>query len=92
MAKSLPITMTLAAIVAAFGAATGPAYADNVVLNQWYTGQFGATANTPLFGPSVFGPSFDGPVLPSGFAGAIDAPCGNFLDDHPDKSRHPYRD
>jgi hypothetical protein len=79
MGKNLPITMTLAAIVAAFGAALGPAYADNIVFNQWYTGQFGLRGNgppTPLFGPSLFGPSFHGPIVTGGFANAIDAPAG----------------
>ena len=79
MGKSLPTTMAVAAIVAAFGAATGPAYADNIVLNQWYTGQFEAAPNTPLFGGPL-GPGIplgvNGPVLPSGFANAISAPVG----------------
>jgi len=76
MGKSLPTTMAVAAIVAAFGAATGPAYADNIVLNQWYTGQFEAAPNTPLFGPGGGVLGLNGPVLPSGFANAIDAPAG----------------
>jgi hypothetical protein len=77
MGKSVPTTMAVAAIVAAFGAATGPAYADNIVLNQWYTGQFGAASNTPLSGGPL-GPTVvlgqNGPVLPSGLASAITAP------------------
>jgi hypothetical protein len=70
--------MAVAAIVAAFGAATGPAYADNIVLNQWYTGQFGDTANTSLSGGLAVASSLgvNGPVLPSGFANAIVAPAG----------------
>jgi hypothetical protein len=78
MGKNLPTTMAVVAIVAAFGAATGPAYADNIVLNQWYTGQFGQT-DTPLFGgPLGLGTPIgvNGPVLPSGFAIAI-TPEGN---------------
>ena len=80
MGKSLPTTMAVVAIVAAFGAATGPSYADIIVLNQWYTGQFEAAPNTPLFGGPL-GPGIplgvNGPVLPSGFADAIIAPAGN---------------
>ena len=76
MGKSLPTTMAVVAIVAAFGAATGPSYADIIVLNQWYTGQFGQTPGTPLFGPAPALVGVNGPVLPSGFANAISAPVG----------------
>jgi len=65
---------------------TPAAKADNVVLNQWYTGQFGNDWPTPLLGGVDIGLGVDGPILtppvgpcgptaPNGFANAIASPA-----------------
>ncbi len=73
----------LAASAAAIGALSfafvaGPAHADNINLNQWYTAQFGANPPpvTQIFGPAIQTDTH-GPVLPGGFADAVNAPAGN---------------
>jgi hypothetical protein len=58
----------------------GPARADNIIVNQWYTAQFGDNPvpggpPSPIFGPG-FVADFHGPVLPGGFADAVLAPSG----------------
>ncbi len=68
-AKSILLAGAVAAVL---GFAAAPAHADNIVLNQWYTGGF-TTLDTALFGPG-FTTSVHGPVLPGGFADAIAAP------------------
>jgi hypothetical protein len=73
MCSKLALAVLIAS-TAALGSTITRAYADNIVLNQWYTGQF-TTANTPLFGPGV-DLGVNGPVLPGGFANAINAPAG----------------
>ncbi len=52
------------------------AKADNVVANQWYSGQFGTVVPSPVYGPP-YATATDGPVLPGGFADSIDAPTGD---------------
>jgi hypothetical protein len=68
--------MVFAALAtAAIGGLAVPASADNIGLNQWYTGAF-TTPGTALFGPG-FTTNTHGPVLPwPGFADAIAAPAG----------------
>src|SRR5580704_3755110 len=54
--------------------ATG-ASADNIVLNQWYTGAFTMPSPAPLTAGVNDGfLGTDGPVLPDGFADAVLAP------------------
>jgi PEP-CTERM motif len=70
----------LAAAVAAgaIGAVAAPtaASADNIVLNQWYTGTFTSPAPMPLAGgPFKYFLGTNGPVLPGGFANAVSAPA-----------------
>jgi len=61
-----------AASITALGA--GAAHADNIVLNQWYTGHF-TSSGTPLQGGAFpGGTGVNGPVLPGGFADAIASP------------------
>lgn len=61
-----------AASLAAFGLAASAQAADNIVLNQWYTGFFTGTPS-PLQGGGLAAGTH-GPVLPGGFANAIAAP------------------
>jgi len=69
------IILTSAAVVA-LGTVSIPAYADTIVANQWYTGQFGSSAPSALFGPGLTGQEgTNGPVLPSGTASAVQAPA-----------------
>ena len=74
MRTFLSVTAAAAAL-GAFGFVPTARAADNIVLNQWYTGQFGETIPSPLSGPGVAA-STDGPVLPGGFANAALAPAG----------------
>jgi hypothetical protein len=47
-----------------------------ILVWTWYTGQFGTTANTPLFGPAIV-LGLHGPALGGGFGGgSINAPAG----------------
>jgi hypothetical protein len=62
-----------AASLAAFGLGAGSAHADNINLNQWYTGNFGASG-TPLLGGAIFGSGTNGPVKGGGFANALALP------------------
>jgi hypothetical protein len=63
-----------AASLAAFGLGAGSAHADNINLNTWYTGQFGAS-NTPLVGGAqIGGTGTNGPVQGGGFAKAVSSP------------------
>lgn len=50
------------------------AYADNIVLNQWYTGSFIDPAPSSLVGGYQYYLGTHGPVLPGGFADAVVAP------------------
>lgn len=63
----------------ALGALSVPARADTIVTNQWYTGQFGSAIPSALLAGafSTTGLGINGPVLPSGFANAIDSPGVN---------------
>jgi len=70
MRTFLSVTAATAAL-GAFGFAADASAADNIVLNQWYAGQFTGTPS-PLFGGGTHGTN--GPVLPSGFANGISAP------------------
>jgi hypothetical protein len=55
---------------------TTGASADNIVLNQWYTGAFAMPSPSPLTGGVNDGfLGTDGPVLPGGFADAVLAPA-----------------
>jgi hypothetical protein len=75
-ARSLLTTALAAGTLSAisFAAAPTAAMADNIVLNQWYTGHFTATPS-PLFGSSDAGADIHGPVLQSpAFANATPAP------------------
>ena len=48
-----------------------------IVSGQWYTGSFGAAAESPLQGPATTSSvGVHGPVTGGGFADAIDAPVG----------------
>jgi hypothetical protein len=47
----------------------------NIVVNQWYSAQFGTTVPSALSGPPNT-TATDGPVLPSGFSNSVDAPTG----------------
>src|SRR5271166_246472 len=71
-------TVLTAAIAAgAIGAVAAPtaASADNIVLNQWYTGTFTSPAPAALAGgPFKVFLGTNGPVLPTGFANAVNAP------------------
>jgi hypothetical protein len=60
-------------LVATVAAASlgAPALADNIQLNQWYSGFFTGTPS-PLTGAGAYGTH--GPVLPGGFANAVGAP------------------
>jgi hypothetical protein len=72
--KLLAITVA-AAVIGAFSLAAAPARADNIILNQWYTGTFGFDGSAALSGGNSFAvPDTDGPLLGGGFAGAILAP------------------
>jgi hypothetical protein len=75
MPKKILLTIALAVAVAIVPVL---ARADNTVTNQWYTGSFSATDDTPLLAGPAEGYSsnlgFDGPVLPSGTGTAIAAP------------------
>lgn len=62
-----------AASLAVFALGAAPAQADNIVINQWYTGHF-TTSNTPLLG-GAYTLGTHGPVLPAGFANAVVAPA-----------------
>jgi hypothetical protein len=76
--------ITLLAAISGFFV-TPAAKADNVVLNQWYTGQFGNVFSTPLLGGVDYALGVNGPILqppvgpcaptaPVGFANAVAAP------------------
>lgn len=66
----MKIRTFLVATVAAASLAA-PALADNIQLNQWYSGFFTGTPS-PLTGAGAYGTH--GPVLPGGFANAVGAP------------------
>jgi len=74
MKTSFALTAAIAA--GALGAVAGPtaASADNIVLNQWYGGQFSSGPPGPLEGGVLFSLGADGPVLPGGFADAVVSP------------------
>src|ERR1700678_721201 len=71
----LAATVAASAIgVLGFGAAHAQVAADNIVLNQWYTGHFTAS-NTPLQGGITIALGTHGPILPwPGFGNAVTAP------------------
>ncbi len=61
------------AALAALASVSVPARADNIVLNQWYAGNFTATGS-PLFGGG--NPGTHGPILPwPAFGNAVAAPA-----------------
>jgi hypothetical protein len=64
----------VAVIAAGLSVLAIPALADNIDLNVWYTGHF-ENPNTSLLGGAFAGGlGLNGPILPSGTAGALDAP------------------
>jgi hypothetical protein len=73
MLKRLFAIALLAAIPCFFVAPA--ARADNIVVNQWYSAQFGVAIPSSVSG-SPYSDATDGPVLSSGFANSIDAPSG----------------
>ncbi len=92
MPRRLFVIALLAAIPVFF--VTPAAKADNIVVNQWYTGQFGDNWPTPLLGgvdPLIpMGIGMNGPILtppvgpcaptaPAGLAGAIAAPAPGWV-------------
>lgn len=72
--KSAMTALALTAGLFVANAASAPAFADNIVLNQWYTGSFIGTAPQPLVGGFQYYLGTNGPVLPGGFADSIAAP------------------
>jgi hypothetical protein len=73
MRKVLTAVIASGAIAAV--AAPIAASADNIVLNQWYTGSFLSPPPSPLVAGIQFNLGTHGPVLPGGFANAITAPA-----------------
>ena len=71
--KLMALSAGLALVLPLFG---GAAWADNIVLNQWYTGQQDGTIGDAVSGGHRISLGTHGPVLPGGFANPIDAPAG----------------
>jgi len=72
--KSLARSITLVGSVLAL-AAFAPAFADNIVVNQWYTAQFGITVPSAVSGPGV-DLGTDAPLPGGGTETAVFAPSG----------------
>jgi PEP-CTERM motif len=73
--------LTAAIAAGAIGAVVEPtvASADNIVLNQWYGGQFSSGPPGPLAGGVFTSLGTDGPVLGGRFADAITAPSSPWV-------------
>jgi hypothetical protein len=80
MLRRLFVIALLATIPTFLAMPTARANSDNIVVNQWYTGQFVSPAPSQLFGAgsAEFFLGVDGPILPSGnnFANSVLAPTG----------------
>jgi PEP-CTERM motif len=79
---SLRNILLAGAAAAAVGVGSPAAYAGltpTLSTNQWYTGAFGSSNNTALYGPGYSGQTgTNGPVLPSGSANAVMLPDGTW--------------
>jgi hypothetical protein len=75
MLKQVLVATVAASAIGMLGFAAAPAKADNIVLNQWYTGHF-TTSNTPLKGGITIALGTHGPILPwPAFGNAVSAPA-----------------
>jgi len=75
MLKQVLTATVAASAIGVLGFAGAPAQADNIVLNQWYTGHFTATPS-PLQGGITIALGTHGPILPwPGFGNAVTAPA-----------------
>ncbi|RBP04649.1 putative secreted protein with PEP-CTERM sorting signal [Roseiarcus fermentans] len=77
MTTSHVVTAAIVAGAIVSVVAPSAAFADNLVLNQWYGGQFSSPG--PLTGGVYTSLGTDGPTFPTGFANAVAAPASPWV-------------